>query len=63
MISSISGSAFGTSLAGLQQAQNQMDQAAATVADPNAVSDTVSLSEAAVTMKMAAVEEERLAHV
>lgn len=53
MINPVSNSAFNASLAGLQQAQSQMDQAAATLADPTSIMDTVSLSEAVVSMKMA----------
>jgi flagellar hook protein FlgE len=55
MISSIPGNAFSASLAGLQQAQGQMNQAAASIANPNAAADVVSLSEAAISMKMAEV--------
>lgn len=55
MINPVSISAFTAPLAGLQQAQSQMDQAAVTVANPGLMSDTVSLSEALVSMKMAEI--------
>ena len=55
MISTVSSNAFSTALAGLQQAQNQMDQAAASIANPEVAADVVSLTEAAISMKMAEV--------
>ena len=55
MISPVSGNAFNTSLAGMQQAQSQLDQAATTVANPDSAADTVSLSAAVVSMKQAEI--------
>jgi hypothetical protein len=52
MISPVTSTEFGAPLAGLKQAQTKMDQSASTLADPASVTDAVSLSEAAVSMKM-----------
>jgi flagellar hook-associated protein FlgK len=52
MISPVSSSTFAAPIAGLRQAQTKMDQSASTLADPASVTDAVSLSEAAVSLKM-----------